>query len=916
MSEPTERSGGGAERAAALCAVLAGGLAGAVLLAWMVAGEAGLELGLGDAPMSPLGAVALLFLAAALWLRRGGGAARAGVALALPVVVYGVVNLIGHLSGGLTQWSPLARVSFIGAVGLIATASAVAGLDLVTRRGRRPTHALAVLAAVLSALAALAHLYGIGEVLQVGEAHALAPHSTAAIGLLALGVLMARRGEGALHVLAADGQGGRLARRLLPIVVLVPPGLDALRLAMVGDDAGGFAAGVGGQALQTSLVVLMLGGTVWWSAARINEAEVQRREVDEALRSSERRVREIVESLPQLVWTCAPDGACDYLSPQWIRYTGRPEAEQLGSRWLEQVHPEDRAGVAERWRETVAAGRPFDVEFRIRRSDGEHRWFKTRAEPLRDAEGRIVKWFGTNTDIDDQRRAEQVLREAHDVLEQRVRERTAELAVLSSRLRAAIEVASLGVWEWEPATGVLNWDAKVRELHGAGPDEAVSFEDWLSAVEDEDRETVKHGAQAAGRGFHGVFRIRRRDGTRRFVESRALWIGDERGGRARLVGVHRDITEEREAEERLRASEGLLSEFVRHAPAAIAMLDRELCYLRVSERWVGDLGLGAKAEGGLTGHRLHEVLPSLPPPWREAHRRVLGGAVERAEEERFRLPDGRVEWLQWEARPWRDGKGEVGGVLLFAQIITARKRLELELRRQGAELERSNRDLEHFASVASHDLQEPLRAVAGCLQLLVREHGEKLDPGARELVEHAVDGARRMRALILDLLTYSKVGAGEPQRGETPLAEPYAEALANLGAAIAESGAEVTCDAELPVLACDRGLVVMLLQNLLGNAIKYRHPGRPPRVHLGVERSAGGVVVSVRDNGIGVEPRFHERIFDIFQRLHTRREHPGNGIGLALCKKIVERHGGRIWVESRPGEGSTFKFTLQAQEAA
>jgi light-regulated signal transduction histidine kinase (bacteriophytochrome) len=290
--------------------------------------------------------------------------------------------------------------------------------------------------------------------------------------------------------------------------------------------------------------------------------------------------------------------------------------------------------------------------------------------------------------------------------------------------------------------------------------------------------------------------------------------------------------------------------------------------------------------------------------------RVLGGEVERAEEEAVVGVDGSVEWWQWEARPWRRADGEVAGVLLSAQSITARKRLELDLQRQRMELERSNRDLEQFAYVASHDLQEPLRAVAGCVQLLERRHGGALPAEAQELITHAVDGARRMQALILDLLTFSRVGTGELTRRPTSLGEALDEALQNLRAVLPEAGAEVTRDAELPTLEVDRARVVMLLQNLVGNAVKYRHPERACRVQVGAVREGEEWVVSVRDNGIGIEPRFHERIFVIFQRLHTRSEYPGTGIGLALCKKIVERHGGRIWVESALGAGSVFRFTL------
>jgi signal transduction histidine kinase/sarcosine oxidase delta subunit len=224
-------------------------------------------------------------------------------------------------------------------------------------------------------------------------------------------------------------------------------------------------------------------------------------------------------------------------------------------------------------------------------------------------------------------------------------------------------------------------------------------------------------------------------------------------------------------------------------------------------------------------------------------------------------------------------------------------------------LARSNAELEQFAYVASHDLQEPLRAVAGCVQLLQQRYQGRLDARADELIAHAVEGATRMQALINDLLTYSRVDRrGEPLQ-PTDCAEILAEVLADLQVALKEGGVIVTHEA-LPTVLADPLHMRQLFQNLLGNAIKYRSRERPPAIHVGAKYQAGEWRFAVRDNGIGIEPQYRARIFAIFQRLHTRREYPGTGIGLAICKKIVERYGGRIWVESEPGRGSTFFFTI------
>ena len=286
--------------------------------------------------------------------------------------------------------------------------------------------------------------------------------------------------------------------------------------------------------------------------------------------------------------------------------------------------------------------------------------------------------------------------------------------------------------------------------------------------------------------------------------------------------------------------------------------------------------------------------------------------------------------------PLRDAAGMPYAVCGIATDITDRKRSEEALQRSEAdskraeqeirklnvelesrvqertrELARSNKDLESFAYVASHDLQEPLRTMAGCVQLLEQRYKGRLDDDADKLIHYAVDGAVRMRQLINDLLAYSRLGT-QSQPLEPIATEHVLDlALTNLKSACDESGAMVTHD-PLPTVMADASQFGQVFQNLIGNAIKYRGT-QPPRVNVSAVKKEGDWVFSVRDNGIGIDPKYADRIFVIFQRLHGRDERPGTGIGLAVCKKIVERHGGRIWVESEAGKGSVFYFTIPVQ---
>jgi PAS domain S-box-containing protein len=303
-------------------------------------------------------------------------------------------------------------------------------------------------------------------------------------------------------------------------------------------------------------------------------------------------------------------------------------------------------------------------------------------------------------------------------------------------------------------------------------------------------------------------------------------------------------------------------------------------------------------------------------------------------EYRFLARDGRVIWVHGEAQMVRDEEGRPLFLQGIAYDITEKKQAEEVLRQLNAELERrvkertialeqagavlarqaeelarSNAELEQFAYVASHDLQEPLRMVGSFTQLLAKRYRDKLGPDADDFIGYVVDGAVRMQQMVNDLLTYSRVGRRNIGVAATDCSSVLAAACANLRQAIEESGAAVTAD-PLPTVAAEQSQLLQVFQNLIGNAIKFRKNDEPPRVHVGVRRQGNDWIFCVRDNGIGIESQYAGRIFLIFQRLHSRKEFPGTGIGLAICKKAIERHGGRIWVESELGRGAAFYFTI------
>jgi hypothetical protein len=312
--------------------------------------------------------------------------------------------------------------------------------------------------------------------------------------------------------------------------------------------------------------------------------------------------------------------------------------------------------------------------------------------------------------------------------------------------------------------------------------------------------------------------------------------------------------------------------------------------------------IGRKISFLVPQDRMNEVRSIL-------EREKAGERVEHFETVR-RRKDGSLVDVSLTVSPILDADGQIVGVSNIARDVSARKRAE-DLARRAEDLARSNADLEQFAYVASHDLQEPLRMVTSYCDLLQRRYKGKLDADADDFIAYAVDGARRMQELVRGLLAYSRVGPHGKTLQSVDSAQVFDRAVANLTVAIQESGSVVS-HGLLPQVNADPTQLEHVLQNLIGNAVKFRRE-EPPRVRVKATRKGDMWLFSVKDNGIGIDSQYSDKIFAIFQRLHGRGKYPGTGLGLAICKKIVERHGGRIWFDSQPGEGSTFYFTVPAE---
>jgi PAS domain S-box-containing protein len=367
-----------------------------------------------------------------------------------------------------------------------------------------------------------------------------------------------------------------------------------------------------------------------------------------------------------------------------------------------------------------------------------------------------------------------------------------------------------------------------------------------------------------------------------------------------------DVTERRQAEAALREEESKVRLLLNTLTDGVYGVDKEGRTIFINPAAARMYGYPAE---DLLGQYIHDLVHHSYADGR-AHPRaecpvfmaIAHGQPFHRKDDMLWRRDGTTFFAEIASAPMIVDETLIGAVVVIRDITDTRNATE--------ELRRSNAELEQFAYVASHDLREPLRMISGYIRLIERRYTDSLDAEGREYVAFAKDGAVRLDRMICDLLDYSRIGRAECPKEPVDLNDAAREAIHNLSARIADVAGRVEIASALPVIRGHRGEIVRLLQNLIGNAVKYYAPGRPPVVEICASRQRGGYAVSIADNGIGIEPQDFDRIFGVFQRLHGRDAYEGTGIGLAVCKKIVERHGGTITVESDPGNGSVFRFVL------
>ena len=622
-----------------------------------------------------------------------------------------------------------------------------------------------------------------------------------------------------------------------------------------------------------------------------------RKAAERHLAQMEERYRGLLEAAPDAMVVVNKGGEIVLLNVQAEKQFGYRRDELLGQK-VKNIIPE---GFAERLiadgtrsaAEALAQQIGTGIELIAERKDGSEFPIEIMLSPLESAEGTLVT--AAIRDISVRRAAEQ------------------HLAQMEGRYRGLLEAAPDAMVVVNQGGEIVLLNVQAENQFGYSRDELLGqkvkniipqgFAERLIA--DGTRSAAEALAQQIGTGIELI--ARRKDGSEFPIEIMLSPLESAEG--TLVTAAIRDISVRKAAEKHLAQMEGRYRGLLEAAPDAMVVVNKcgEIVLLNVqAEKQFGyrrDELIGQKVKNIIPEGFAERLVADALRSTEDALAQQIGTGIE--------LTARRKDRSEFPIEIMLSPLESAEGILVTAAVrdITARKKAEAHLLQNVEELNRSNEELGQFAYIASHDLQEPLRMVASYTQLLSRRYKGKLDADADDFIAFAVDGANRMQRLIQDLLAYSRVGTKGQELLDISSENALEQALQNLRATVQESGAVVTHDT-LPNVLADEMQLTQLFQNLVGNAIKYQNTGIP-RVHISVSRNGGAKwKFSIKDNGLGIDSQYFERIFGMFQRLHKREEFAGTGIGLAICKKIVERHGGNISVASEPGEGCTFSFDL------
>ncbi len=607
------------------------------------------------------------------------------------------------------------------------------------------------------------------------------------------------------------------------------------------------------------------------------------------LRESEEKYRELFEEAPYAYFSIGIDKSikrCNKAAERLLNYS----KEELLNMTVPDLYADTKNGLEKAigvFQRFLSGKEIYDEELQMKTKDGNHIWISLSVKPVLDANGKIIESRSIVRDITERKQVEQELK----IKEFAIRSSINAIAIANLKgILTYVNPSFLTLWGYSSDTEVLGnfnrdyWKAKEKA-----------------------NEIVEH-IQKTG-NWVGELSAKKKDGSYFYVQLSASMIYDITSKPISILASFIDITDRKKVEQKLKESEEKYRELANSLPQVIAETDERGNLTFVNKNAYSVFGYTPDDfNKGLNA--LQMLIPEDRKRAMENIKRVLRGKkVEKMEDNEYTAlrKDGSTFPIIIYSSPIIYNDISVGTRSIIIDI-TDRKKAEKEITNALEEIKRSNAELEQFAYVASHDLQEPLRMVSGFANLLEKRYRESLDEDARDFIDFIIDGAKRMHNLINDLLTFSRIGTQGKVFKPTDMNVVLEASLNNVRISANETNTIITND-PLPVIIADESQMVQLLQNLISNAIKF-HGSVTPKIHISGEVKKDEWIFTVRDNGIGIDSKNFERIFVIFQRLHKKGEYLGTGIGLAVCKKIVQRHGGKIWVESKLKKGTTFYFTI------
>ena len=622
----------------------------------------------------------------------------------------------------------------------------------------------------------------------------------------------------------------------------------------------------------------------------------ERKKAEEALKESEARYRSIVETAQEGVMLSDLRGRIIFANDRMANLLGYSMEELIGKPGLELVPESVRKDITKRINDREQ-GIKESYEIMLCRKDGQGVWLLAGGSPLYDSEGRHFANLGMYGDITVRKKGEEALVESERRYRSLFENLHEGVALMKYVLDGSGNVTDLLYLDVNEAV-IAGMDRPREEMIGMTIKQLMGPEDSADLVMLADQARADGGTVSFETSFPS--------GRAYFLNFLAP-VSDEM-----CIISSMDITSTRQAKQRAEENRAQLRAIIENSPVAVVVAD-ELSRIIMANRAADEIfrrpiPFMERYESQAVLRLHHPDGRPYDPRDLPLTRSALDGERSTGVEMGIVWPDGQVRHLLVNSAPIVGDWGRVTGAVGVFQDISDLTRMEQQLKQRADELACSNAELQQFAYVASHDLQEPLRMVTAYLSLLKDRYRDQLDERAKMYIDTAVKGGLRSRELIRDLLDYSRVETNTEPAREIKMESVLNKVLSNLQEQIKDEGAVISHES-LPTIRADGSQMVQVLQNLIANAIKY-HGAEQPRVHICCREDTKEWLFSVQDNGIGIDQRFKDKIFVLFQRLHTRDEYSGTGIGLAISKKIVERHGGRIWFESEPGMGSTFYFTI------